>query len=124
MPVTADIKVGMITMLGYLLGRVGWSRRGCASHEAFGRSVAAARSETDQHVPPRLVTAGQGAGFFFADGGRAVSLFILTMTILAGASLAHYVLTRQATLEVLELSPLEPLNVLPAHLFFCQPDKA
>jgi hypothetical protein len=33
---SVDIKVDMITMLGYLLGRVGWSRRGCASHEALG----------------------------------------------------------------------------------------
>jgi signal transduction histidine kinase len=46
------------------------------------------------------------------DGGRAVSLFILAMTILAGAALPHYVLIRQATLEVLELSPLEPLTLL------------
>ncbi len=46
------------------------------------------------------------------DGGRAVSLIILAMTILAGAALPHYVLTRQATIEVLELSPLEPLTVL------------
>jgi signal transduction histidine kinase len=46
------------------------------------------------------------------DGGRAVSLFILAMTILAGAALPHYVLLRQTVLEVLELSPLEPLAVL------------
>ena len=46
------------------------------------------------------------------DGGRAVSLVILAMTILAGAALPHYVLTRQATIEVLEISPLEPLSVL------------
>src|SRR6185437_313477 len=46
------------------------------------------------------------------DSGRAVSLFILAMTILAGAALPHYVLLRQAVIEVLERSPLEPLTVL------------
>ncbi len=46
------------------------------------------------------------------DAGRAVSLFILALTILAGAALPLYVLTRQSTIEVLELSPLEPLTVL------------
>jgi signal transduction histidine kinase len=46
------------------------------------------------------------------DDGRAVSLLILAVTILAGAALPHYVLTRQATVEVLELSPLEPLALL------------
>src|SRR5262249_41013856 len=46
------------------------------------------------------------------DAARAVSLIILAMTILAGAALPHYVLTRQATIEVLELSPLEPLTTL------------
>jgi signal transduction histidine kinase len=46
------------------------------------------------------------------DGGRAVSLVILAMTILAGASLPNYVLTRLATIEVIELSPAAPLMVL------------
>jgi signal transduction histidine kinase len=46
------------------------------------------------------------------DAGRAVSLFILTTTILAGASLPHYVLLRRATIEVLELSPVEALGEL------------
>jgi signal transduction histidine kinase len=46
------------------------------------------------------------------DGGRAVSLFILALTMLAGASLPNYVLTRQATVEVLELSPITPLTAL------------
>jgi signal transduction histidine kinase len=46
------------------------------------------------------------------DAGRAVSLFILALTILGGAALPHYVLLRQATVEVLELSPVEPLTVL------------
>lgn len=46
------------------------------------------------------------------DGGRAVSLLILTITILGGAAIPQYVLTRQATLDVIELSPLEPLTVL------------
>jgi signal transduction histidine kinase len=46
------------------------------------------------------------------DDGRAVSLFVLTLTLLGGASLPHYVLTRQAVLEVIELAPLEPLSAL------------
>jgi signal transduction histidine kinase len=46
------------------------------------------------------------------DGGRAVSFFILALTILAGASLPNYVLLRQATVEVLERSPVAPLTAL------------
>jgi signal transduction histidine kinase len=46
------------------------------------------------------------------DDGRAVSLLILAITILGGAALPHYVLTRQATIEVLEICPLEPLHAL------------
>jgi signal transduction histidine kinase len=46
------------------------------------------------------------------DDGRAVSLFILALTILGGAALPHYVLVRQATIEVLERSPIEPLTAL------------
>ncbi|APR84853.1 multi-sensor hybrid histidine kinase [Minicystis rosea] len=43
------------------------------------------------------------------DDGRAVSLFTLALTILGGASLPLYVLTRLATIAVIELAPLEPL---------------
>jgi signal transduction histidine kinase len=46
------------------------------------------------------------------DAGRAVSLLILAITILGGAALPHYVLTRVATVDLLELAPLEPLTVL------------
>ncbi|MFT3774674.1 MAG: HAMP domain-containing sensor histidine kinase [Minicystis sp.] len=46
------------------------------------------------------------------DDGRAVSLFTLAITILGGASLPHYVLTRLATVEVIEIAPLEPLSAL------------
>jgi signal transduction histidine kinase len=46
------------------------------------------------------------------DDGRAVSLLTLAITILGGAAIPHYVLTRQATIEVIELSPLEPLTAL------------
>jgi signal transduction histidine kinase len=101
-------------------------------HHALVRSLAVGESDLDPSDLGRL--AGLPAALsvrFFAttsvvsslvlvpgirperlDGGRAVSLFILAMTILAGAALPHYVLTRQATIEVLELSPLEPLTVL------------
>ena len=46
------------------------------------------------------------------DEGRAVSLIILAITIFGGAAIPHYVLTRQATVEVLELSPVDPLHAL------------
>jgi signal transduction histidine kinase len=46
------------------------------------------------------------------DDGRAVSLIILAITIFGGAAIPHYVLTRQATVEVLELSPVDPLHAL------------
>lgn len=46
------------------------------------------------------------------DDGRAVSLFVLALTILGGAALPLHALIRQATLEVIELSPLDPLTAL------------
>jgi signal transduction histidine kinase len=46
------------------------------------------------------------------DSGRAVSLFVLALTILGGAALPNYVWTRQATVELIELAPLEPLTAL------------
>lgn len=46
------------------------------------------------------------------DDGRAVSLLILSITILGGAAIPHYVLTRQAAIELIELSTLEPLTQL------------
>lgn len=46
------------------------------------------------------------------DDGRAVSLFILALTIMGGAALPAYALIRQATLEVIEIAPLEPLTAL------------
>jgi signal transduction histidine kinase len=46
------------------------------------------------------------------DDGRTVSLFILTITFLGAASIPLYILTRAATLELFELSPLPPLTVL------------
>ena len=41
-----------------------------------------------------------------------MSLIILAITIFGGAAIPHYVLTRQATVEVLELSPVDPLDAL------------
>ncbi len=46
------------------------------------------------------------------DDGRAISLFTLAVTILGGAAIPNYLLSRQATMDVLELSPLEPLTYL------------
>lgn len=46
------------------------------------------------------------------DDGRAISLFTLALTILGGAALPHYVLARQATIEVIEIAPSEPLTAL------------
>jgi signal transduction histidine kinase len=46
------------------------------------------------------------------DDGRAVSLLILAITILSASAIPHYVLTRAATLGLLERSPLEPISAL------------
>jgi signal transduction histidine kinase len=46
------------------------------------------------------------------DDSRAGSLLILAITIVAAAAIPHYVLVRQATSELIELSPLEPLTTL------------
>jgi signal transduction histidine kinase len=46
------------------------------------------------------------------DDGRAVSLVILALTILGAAAIPHYVLLRQATLELLERAPLDLLAAL------------
>jgi signal transduction histidine kinase len=46
------------------------------------------------------------------DDGRAVSLLILAITILSASAIPHYVLTRAATLGLLELSPIEPISAL------------
>jgi signal transduction histidine kinase len=46
------------------------------------------------------------------DDGRAVSLVILALTILGAAAIPHYVLLRQATLELLERAPLDLLTAL------------
>jgi len=43
------------------------------------------------------------------DDGRAVSLFVLAVTIVGATSIPYYVLIRQATLGLVELCPLEPL---------------
>ncbi|MEJ7730073.1 MAG: hypothetical protein WKG00_12735 [Polyangiaceae bacterium] len=46
------------------------------------------------------------------DEGRAVSLFVLALTILAASSVPLYVLLRESTLRVIETAPLEPLTQL------------
>jgi signal transduction histidine kinase len=46
------------------------------------------------------------------DDGRAISLFILSVTIIAAASVPHYVLTRTASQRVIETAPLDPLTTL------------
>ncbi|MCC6553894.1 MAG: hypothetical protein IT372_12865 [Polyangiaceae bacterium] len=46
------------------------------------------------------------------DDGRAVSLLILAITILSASAIPHYVLTRAATVGLLELSPIEPIGAL------------
>lgn len=46
------------------------------------------------------------------DDGRAVSLFILAITILAAASTPSYVLIRRATIDLLELAPRDQLTML------------
>lgn len=46
------------------------------------------------------------------DDGRAVSLFILAITILSAAAIPSYVLIRRATINLLELAPLDQLTML------------
>lgn len=46
------------------------------------------------------------------DEGRAVSIFVLAVTILAASSVPLYVLLREHTLRVIETAPLEPLTQL------------
>ena len=41
------------------------------------------------------------------DQGRAISLFILSITILGASSLIHYILIRTATVRVLDVGPIE-----------------
>ncbi len=44
------------------------------------------------------------------DGGRAVALAVLSFTIIGAVSLVHYVVIRNATLALVELSPLEAIT--------------
>src|SRR5262249_29957186 len=46
------------------------------------------------------------------DDGRAVSLIILSITILGASAIPQYVLTRAATIRLIELAPLEPITAL------------
>jgi signal transduction histidine kinase len=46
------------------------------------------------------------------DDGRAVSLLILTITILSASAIPHYVLTRATTFSLFELSPVEAIGAL------------
>jgi K+-sensing histidine kinase KdpD len=46
------------------------------------------------------------------DDGRAVSLLILTITILSASAIPHYVMTRAATFSLFELSPVEAIGAL------------
>ncbi len=46
------------------------------------------------------------------DQGRAISLLILSITIIGASSLIHYVLIRAATIRVLDLAPVDPITSL------------
>src|SRR5512132_476287 len=46
------------------------------------------------------------------DDGRAVSLFILAITILSATAIPSYLLIRRATMDLLELAPLDQLTTL------------
>lgn len=46
------------------------------------------------------------------DQGRAISLFILAITILGASSLIHYILIRTSTVRVLDVGPIEPVTSL------------
>lgn len=46
------------------------------------------------------------------DDERAISLLVLAITIHSAAAIPHYVLTRAATLGLLERSPVEPIGAL------------
>lgn len=46
------------------------------------------------------------------DQGRAIGLFILSITILGASSLIHYIVIRTATIRVLDAAPIEPITSL------------
>ncbi len=46
------------------------------------------------------------------DDGRTASLVVLAITMLSAASIPHYVLARQTTLRLVELSPIEATTAL------------
>ena len=46
------------------------------------------------------------------DDGRTASLMVLAITMLSAAAIPHYVLARQATLRLVELSPIEATTAL------------
>jgi signal transduction histidine kinase len=46
------------------------------------------------------------------DDGRAVSLFILAITILSASAIPSHVLIRRATMSLLEVAPLDQLTIL------------
>lgn len=46
------------------------------------------------------------------DQGRAVSLLILSITIIGASSLIHYVLIRASTVRLLDVGPVEPISTL------------
>jgi signal transduction histidine kinase len=46
------------------------------------------------------------------DQGRAISLFVLSITILGASSLIHYILIRSSTVRVLDAGPIEPVTNL------------
>ena len=49
------------------------------------------------------------------DSARANSLALLALTIVAAAAVVHYVIVRESTLRVIELSPLEPITAWLEH---------
>jgi signal transduction histidine kinase len=46
------------------------------------------------------------------DQGRAISLFILSITILGASSLIHYIVIRTSTVRVLDVGPIESITSL------------
>lgn len=56
-----------------------------------------------------------GVGPDALDDARAVSLALITFTIIAASAVVHYVVIRESTLRVIELSPPEPITAWLEH---------
>jgi signal transduction histidine kinase len=124
----AGARVGIIAAIGTALAGILRLRR----HRFLLRSLAVGSRAVDPRELESLAGAPRGLTYRYflinallaasvlvpalrpekLDEGRAVSLFVLAVTILAASSVPLYVLLRESTLRVIETAPLEPLTQL------------